>query len=276
MDWQTPDGQAAHALLHLLLSQPRLGLVTDVDGTISPIVADPGAAQVTPRARALLKALRAHLALVAVISGRAAADVRERVGVPGIVVVGNHGLEFWADGPDGAIQLAPEATACRPALEAARDTLHAALLPGMQIEDKGATLSVHYRRAPDPAAAEAAFGPVAQAVADAHGLRLYHGRMVFELRPALDINKGTAFRRLVHDYALDGAVYLGDDTTDADALRAARDLRAAGTCYALALGVESGSTPPSVRAASDALLPGVAGVEDFLAWLLSARSASST
>ncbi|MCZ2095369.1 MAG: trehalose-phosphatase [Anaerolineae bacterium] len=273
MDWQTPAGQSAQDLLRSLLDQPRLGLVTDVDGTISPIVADPDAAQVTPRARALLDALRSHLALVAVISGRAVADVRERIGVPGLIVAGNHGLETWAD---GAVRLAPEAAAYRPALEAARDALHAALPPGMQIEDKGATLSVHYRRAPDPAAAEATFGPVAQAVADAHGLRLFHGRMVFELRPPLDIDKGTAFRRLVRDYALDGAVYLGDDTTDADALRAARDLRAAGTCYALALGVESDDTPESVRAASDMLLPGVAGVEDFLAWLLSAVSASST
>lgn len=273
MDWQTPGGQTVQNLLRPLLDQPRLGLVTDMDGTISPVVADPNAAQVTPRARALLRALRAHLALVAVISGRAAADVRERVGVPGLVVAGNHGLEFWAN---GAAHLAPEAAAYRPALEAARDALRAALLPGMQVEDKGATLSVHYRRAPDPAAAASAFEPVAQAVAGAHGLRLFHGRMIFELRPPLDIDKGAAFRRLVHDYALNGAVYLGDDTTDADALRAARDLRAAGTCYALALGVESGDTPPSVLAASDVLLPGVAGVEDFLAWLLNALSASST
>lgn len=269
MGWQI----AADHALRTLLRQPRLGLVTDVDGTISPIVADPDAARVTPRARELLAALRSHLALVAVVSGRAADDVRARVGVPGVVTVGNHGLETWAD---GAVRLAPEAAAYRPALEAARDTLSDALLPGMQVEDKGATLSVHYRRAGDPEAAEAAFGPVAQAVADEHGLRLFRGRMVFELRPPLEIDKGTAFRRLVQHYALDGAMYIGDDTTDADALRAARELRAAGTCYALALGVESDDTPGSVREAADVLLPGVAGVEDFLAWLLNAVSASST
>lgn len=269
MNWQTTADDA----LRTFLRQPRLGLVTDVDGTISPIVADPDAAQVTPRARALLAALRPRLALVAVVSGRSAADVRERVGVPGLVAVGNHGLETWAD---GAVHLAPEAAAYRPALEAARDALNAALLPGMQVEDKGATLSVHYRRAADPETAEAVFGPIAQAVADDQGLRLFRGRRVFELRPPLAIDKGTAFRRLVRDYALGGAVYLGDDTTDADALRAARELRAAGTCYALALGVESDDTPDSVRDASDALLPGVAGVEDFLAWLLKAVSASPT
>lgn len=269
MDWQI----AADDAIRTLVRKPRLGLVTDVDGTISPIVDEPDAAQVTPRARELLAALRPHLALVAAVSGRAADDVRERVGVPGLVIVGNHGLETWAD---GAVQLAPEAAGYRPALEAARDALSAALLPGMQVEDKGATLSVHYRQADDPDAAETAYDPIAQTVADRHGLRLFRGRMVFELRPPLEIDKGTAFRRLVQDYALSGAVYLGDDTTDADALRAARELRASGACYALALGVESGDTPESVREASDFLLPGVAGVEDFLGSLFNAVSASST
>ena len=269
MDWQI----AADDALHILLRQSRIGLITDVDGTISPIVDEPDAAQVTPRARELLAALRPHLTLVAVVSGRAADDVRERVGVPGLVTVGNHGLETWAD---GAVQLAPEAAAYRPALEAARAALSDALLPGMHVEDKGATLSVHFRQANDPAAAEATYGSIAQTVTDRHGLRLFRGRMVFELRPPLEIDKGTAFRRLVHDYALGGAVYLGDDTTDADALRAARELRAAGACYALALGVESDDTPASVRDASDFLLPGVPGVEAFLGRLLNALSASST
>lgn len=259
--------------LQTLVRRGRLGLITDVDGTISPIVPDPDAAQVTPRARELLAALRTRLALVAVISGRAVDDVRERVGVPGLVYVGNHGLETWVD---GAIRFAPEALTYRPALEAARDALRDTLLPGMQIEDKGATLSVHYRRAHDPAAAEAIFVPRAEAVATEHGLHLYRGRMVLELRPPLNINKGTAFRRLVQEHALDGAIYLGDDTTDADALRAARELRDSGAVDTLALGVESDDTPDSVRAYADALVPGVAGVESFLARLLSAVSASST
>lgn len=270
MNWQITAGDA----LDTLLRQPRIGLVTDVDGTISPIVADPDAAQVTPRARELLAALRPRLALVAAVSGRAAADVQARVGVPGLVTVGNHGLEVWAE---GASRPAPEAACFRPALEAARAALDAALLPGMQVEDKTVTLSVHYRQTADPDATEAAFLPVAQTVADANGLRLHRGKMVFELRPPLQIDKGTAFRRLVEEYALSGAVYLGDDSTDADALRAARALRASGACYALAVGVESDDeTPVSVREASDILVPGVPGVEDFLARLLNAVSASST
>jgi trehalose 6-phosphate phosphatase len=269
MDWQLSAADA----LHTLLRQPRLGLVTDVDGTISPVVGDPFAAQVTPRARELLAALKAHLALVAVISGRSVADVRERVGVPGLVAIGNHGLEIWDR--DGA-RLAPEVDAYRPAIQAAHRALRPVILDGMVIQDKSITLSVHYRNAADPDAVESTFGSIVQAIADENGLDFFRGRRVFELRPPIAIDKGTAFRRLVEDYALSGAVYLGDDVTDVHALRAARDLRASGACYALAVGVESDETPASVRDASDILLPGVPGVEEFLAWLLSAVSASST
>jgi trehalose 6-phosphate phosphatase len=269
MNWQISLGDA----LDTLLRQPRIGLVTDMDGTISPIVGDPFAAQVTPRARDLLAALKAHLALVAVISGRSAADVRERVGVPELVAAGNHGLEIWAD---GALRLAPEVDAYRPAIQAAHRALRPLVQDGMVIQDKRITLSVHYRNVSDPDAVEAAFGPIIQAVADENGLGFFRGRRVFELRPPVAIDKGTAFRHFVEDYALRGAVYLGDDVTDADALLTARALRASGACYALALGVESDETPDSVRDSSDGLLPGISGVEDFLTWLLNAVSASST
>ena len=81
MYWQA----ATSTLLEPVVSSARVGLVTDVDGTISPIVNHPDAAQVTPRSRALLADLRSHLALVAVISGRSAADVGARGGIRGLV-----------------------------------------------------------------------------------------------------------------------------------------------------------------------------------------------
>ncbi len=77
------------------LQASRIGLITDVDGTISPIVNTPSAAQVTPQARARLRELQNIITLVAVISGRAAVDVRDRVGIAKLVYVGNHGMERW-------------------------------------------------------------------------------------------------------------------------------------------------------------------------------------
>ena len=269
MHW--PDATAT--LLYTLLQRARIGLISDIDGTLSPIVDRPEAATVTPRARALLDALRAHLTLIAAISGRAATDAARMIDLPDVVIVGNHGLEVWQN---GHITIAPEAAAYRPALEAAADALRAQQVPGMQLEDKIATLSLHYRRTADPAATAERFAPLLDDLAAAHGLRVFKGRMVFELRPPVDIDKGTAFERLVREHTLDAALYLGDDTTDLDALRAARRLRAAGTCWALGVGVESEHMPPALPASADLLVSGVQDVEALLSWLLSALSASST
>ena len=267
--WQT----AIPSTLQRLVGQPSLGLVTDLDGTISPIVADPDAAQVTPRNRDLLRALQPYLALVAVISGRAVTDTRDRVNLPGLIYVGNHGLEWWAG---DWIEIVPEARAYRPALEAALREIQSAQVAGLRIEDKGVTLSIHYRQTADPHGFEAAYLPTILAIATRHSLKLVQGRMVFELRPPLAINKGSAFFRLVQHDQLHAALYLGDDTTDADALIMARRMRQDGTCDALGLAVVSDDTPKSVRDSADLFLSGVSDVEAFLSWLLSARKASST
>lgn len=248
----------------------RAGYVTDVDGTISPIAPTPDAAYVTDAARTSLHALSQHLALVAVISGRAADDVRQRVGVDSMTYVGNHGMEIWADGGVSAI---PEAAAARPALERVIAAAQPELLPGMILEDKRVTLSIHYRSA-DHARAQAKFTPLLERVTAQTGLRLFPGKLIYEIRPDIPTDKGTAFVRLIHDYQLDAAIYIGDDVTDADALRAAREMRSAGDCYAVGIGVTSEDTPAVVQESADMLVEGVGGVEAMLAWLVSALSAS--
>ena len=73
-----------------MLGQPHSGLITDVDGTLSPIVAVPEAARVDPRARAALDGLKPYLDLVAVVSGRSVADARRLVDIDGLIYIGNH------------------------------------------------------------------------------------------------------------------------------------------------------------------------------------------
>jgi trehalose 6-phosphate phosphatase len=264
---------AAKTMLKPVRMANRIGLITDLDGTLSHIVPVPDAAQITPRNRELLASLHSKLALVAVVSGRSVIDLVTRVDLPGLVYVGNHGLERWVN---GQTEIAPEISAYRSSLEAAYDVLQSSLVSGMEIEDKGATLSVHYRRTPDPQAVATSFEPKARSVADQFGLNLFHGRMVFELRPPVEVNKGTAFKDLVNQHALDAAVFLGDDTTDVDALRMAQLLREQQTCYCVGLGVLSDGTPDSVRDNADLLVSGVSDVETFLAWLLKACSALDT
>ena len=274
MSISTPNWQdAQQTILKPLVTTARFGVITDMDGTLSPIVRVPEEAAITPRSRELLRALAGELALVAVVSGRAAADVQERVGLPELVYAGNHGLERWAA---GRVELTPAAAAYRPALEAVLARLPDHDIPGMQIEDKGPTLSIHYRQTADPIQAAATLQPVLDDLAADHDLRLFQGRMVFELRPPIDVHKGTAFRQLVQEHDLDAAVYLGDDTTDVDALRMARALREQDAAYCVGVGVDSDDMPADVGDSADVLAAGVSGVEAFLDWLLMARRASST
>jgi len=265
--------EATETVLAELAAYGRLGLVSDVDGTLSPIVADPDQAQVTPRNRELLAELQEHCTLVAVISGRAAPYLHAMVGVDGLVYVGNHGFERWEH---GQVIVDPGVAAYRHALEAAQEALRPRLEDGMRVEDKGATLSLHYRQTSNPDQTAARFRPIAAAIATRHGLRLTEGRKVFELRPPLEVDKGSAFTGLIRQHQLEAALYLGDDTTDVAALKVARGVRERGECYAWGVGVESEETPEEVLRQADLLAEGVAGVEALLAWLLKARKASST
>lgn len=269
MDWlETHD-----SLLREFLSHKRIGVVTDMDGTLSVMAPTPGEAVITPRNHDLLRELHEKLALVAVVSGRGVADLRERVGLPELTYVGNHGLEMWEN---GRVVVMPEAEPYRPALVKALDEFRPHVIPGMLVEDKYATASIHYRLTENPDAVRDTLAPRVHEIARRHGLKSFEGHRIFELRPPVEIDKGTAFQHLIRDHALDAAVFLGDDTTDADALRVARALRDGDQCFAIGVGVDASGTPASVRETADILVKGVAGVEEFLGWLSSAASASST
>ena len=264
--------QAKDELLKAI-KKSRLGLITDVDGTVSPIVEVPDEARVTPRNLNLLAELETQLTLTAVISGRSAEDVHQRVGLPGLVYLGNHGMERWQE---GKVAISSEAAIYRENLSAAVPEIKQILVPGMRFEDKGATLSVHYRQTSNPEQVGHKLTPSMQSIAEKHGLHLTQGRMVFEFRPPVKIDKGTAFEELAKSYQLEAAFYLGDDTTDVAAFLAAQNLRETGKCLAYGIGVESWGTSQVVLTEADFLVQEVSGVESFLDWLSRARTASST
>lgn len=268
MNWEDAKDKLLEAI-----HKPRLGLVTDVDGTISPIVDVPDEARVTPRNLELLAKLKTQLALTAVISGRAAEDVYQRVGLPGLVYVGNHGMERWRD---GEVTVSPVAAAYRGDLSAAAPEIRQIMVEGMRFEDKGATLSLHYRQTRNPEQIANELTSSMQDIAKRHGLYLTQGRMVYEFRPPVKIDKGTAFEELVKTYQLEAAFYLGDDTTDVAVFQAAKQLRESGRCLAYGLGVKSQGTPQAVLTEADYLVQEVAGVASFLDWLSKASMASST
>ena len=165
-------------------------LLLDFDGTLAPIVDRPELAAMPDRTRRALERLMAIEGVtVAVVSGRGLADVRERAAIPGIAYAGNHGMEIEGA---GLHRIHPQAAAARPELEAVAAVIEPALegIDGAFLEDKGLTLSIHYRLAPDHA--EEVREIVLEAAGGRPGLEVSEGKMVMEVRPRVEWHKGRA------------------------------------------------------------------------------------
>jgi len=179
-------------------------LAFDFDGTLAPIVADPGRAAMRPRTRRLLtRAAEAYPCIV--ISGRSRGDTRRRLrGVRLAGVIGNHGLEPWT-------------TPARTGREVRRwvRVLEERLggIQGVVVEDKGLSLSVHYRAARQRTLARA---HVLDAAAGLGRARLVGGKLVLNILPAGAPGKGHALEHARDRLGCDTAVYVGDDETDED------------------------------------------------------------
>lgn len=225
---QLPDG--LQALDVVTAGHPAVFF--DFDGTLSEIVVNPDAARLTEGAADALTTLTAQCP-VAVLSGRDLADVRERIGLPGIWYAGSHGFELT--GPNGMHHQNEAAAKSIPLLEQAAAELRDQLrhITGVVVEHKRFGVAVHYRKA-----ARDRVGEVAAAVRAAgrrDTLRVTTGREVIELRPNVDWDKGKTLRWVLdHLRDADGPsspasgwcprlpIYLGDDITDEDAFDAVR------------------------------------------------------
>ena len=200
----------------------RVLLLLDYDGTLTPIVARPEQANLSADTRQLLNDLKTNTKFVlGVISGRSLADVRERVGVKDIIYAGNHGLEMAGLGKEF---LHPEAMALRDVLELICQKLSQELgqYPGVIVENKGLTLSVHYRLTPENLVVqvENTFNSVVAAGVGDNVVRITGGKKVLEVRPNVAWDKGKAIARIIEVHsnsknaAATLATYFGDDLTD--------------------------------------------------------------
>ena len=234
---------AAASLLARLTERPReTGILLDVDGTLAPIVSRPEDARVPEVTRIELRRLASLYGLVACLSGRAGAAAERVVGVEGIRYVGEHGLELEPDAKVWADRLAAFAAGSDWPAE-----------PGKRL-----TLSFHYRTERDSEAARSALEQVAERARRA-GLRPRFGRMVLEVRPPLDADKGTAVRRLLGEAGLLRALYAGDDSTDLDAFGGLDGLD-----VAVRVAVASAEGPPELEAAADIVVRDPAALLDLL------------
>ena len=265
----TPERMSGTVLAQRALAVLRCspaGLITDVDGTISPIAPTPSSARVLPVARAALRRLRSRVALVAVVSGRSVPDARRMVRVGGAAYIGNHGYEY---SHGTRCHVLPEARPWIPRISATLAAVRRMVeCQGMLFEDKGATASIHYRLCPDPEATRnAVLGAIAWS-AQGRDLKVEEGRMVVNLLPPLAVDKGTGVRTLISKRQLRGLVYLGDDVTDTHAFRALADVRRAGQVRTLTVAVGNPTWAADIHKYADTWVPSVdyaAALLDYLA-----------
>jgi trehalose-phosphatase len=206
---------------------PHILLLSDYDGTLTPIVSRPEEAILSPETREKLSVLAKKPDFsVGIISGRSLSEIRAMVGIAGIYYAGNHGLEI--EGPDFKL-INPAAKAARVEIRNLAREFSAKLgsIPGVIVEDKGLTLSIHYRlvrEAEENKVAEI-FRQLTSPLLGEGKIRVTSGKKVWEVRPPVDWHKGKAAEAIIRklkavlkqEQLL--TLYLGDDITDEDAFR---------------------------------------------------------
>jgi trehalose 6-phosphate phosphatase len=271
-----PSPEIRRTCAPLLTDPPASAIVSDFDGTLSPIVPDPAEARPLGGTAQLLSRLAGKFGVVAVVSGRPVSFLIDQLDAAGhrrpvdaahrpgeapraVRLVGLYGLE-WSD-EAGVITRAPGAEHWRSAVDGSLERLQLTAPRGVVVEGKGLAVTIHWRRAPEvePWVTEAVASE-----SERTGLRPHLGRMSIELRPALDIDKGSVVRGLVEGCS--AACYLGDDLGDLPAFAALAELRTAGMAT-VSVAVADDESAPEVAAAADLTLAGPPEALGLLGWL---------
>lgn len=241
------------------------GLFVDIDGTIADIVPIPTNAELRPGCAHALDKLTESLSVVAVLTGRDLESAKRMVGLDNVVYFCNHGLERWEN---GEVVIPKEARWYQEQVRATAKRLEGQLnLPGIYVEEKGYGISVHYRNAPSQDQAMATIIDAITNVGAAQWMKLHYGKMLIDLRLPVEINKGTALQTLVEERNLQGAIVLGDDTTDIDMFETTRSLsEIVGLTY-LNIAVLGSETPESLTSLATHTIQSVDDVAKLLLWL---------
>ncbi|MCX5211321.1 trehalose-phosphatase [Kitasatospora sp. NBC_00240] len=272
-----PVTAAGREGLAALLADPGGAVAAfDFDGTLAPIVPDPAAARAHPRAAAALTALAPLVGSLVVVTGRPAAlavEYGDLARVPGLVVLGQYGVERW-DAGSGEVR----APAPHPGVAQVRELLPGRLESlgagaGTWVEDKGRALAVHTRRADAPEEVLELLREPMAALAAEHGLMVEPGRLVLELRPP-GVDKGAALSAFLRERAARGVLYAGDDLGDLAAFAAVEKGRTEGVPGLLVCSGAVGDAPVRALAdRADLVVPGPAGVVALLEALVERLSA---
>jgi trehalose 6-phosphate phosphatase len=223
-------GDLPHALTHGDELARRLAgkvpaVFLDYDGTLTPIVDRPEDAVISQHMRNTVRQL-AERCPVCVVSGRDRRVVQELMGLDDLIVAGSHGFDIWS--PEGMVER-EEGAEFGALLDEVKRRLHEELDPieGALVEPKRTSIAAHYRLV------SAEERPRVRKVVDTilaehpEELRITPGKMVYEIQPQIEWDKGRAMLYLLETLDLDRddvvPLYLGDDITDEDAFETLAD-----------------------------------------------------
>jgi len=203
-------------------------LLCDYDGTLAPIAERPEMADLPESTRQLLQLLVSQRNIqLGIISGRSLVDLKNKVQVGGVIYAGNHGFEI--EGP-GLSFVNPLANEFKPFFRVIHQLLTFSLrtIKGVFVENKGLTLSVHYRQVEkeDTGYMKHTFERVINQTGAVNKLKIFSGKKVLEIKPAVDWDKGKAINLLIKKYGYTWKpsevlpLYMGDDLTDEDGFMA--------------------------------------------------------
>ena len=243
------DGDLDRLIAPFLADPASAAVLTDFDGTLSPIVDDPGAARPLPGAVEALEACARRDARAGVISGRPVAYLVEQLGTS-LLLSGLYGLEVVEHGEQ---REHPDAAQWRVVVDDVADRAEAKGPSGMRVERKGLSLTLHFRTAPDLEPAVRAF---AAAEAERTSLVVRAAKASVELHPPVAADKGTALEEVATGMA--AVCFLGDDVGDLPAFDGLDRLAAVGV-YTMRVAVRTEEAPAEMLERADLVVDGPEG-----------------
>lgn len=196
-------------------------LLTDFDGTLTPIVERPEAAELSPEMRDVISSL-VPLCPVGIISGRSISDLKSRIDIENVYYSGNHGFEIEGPGIEFVMKEAEEA---RDTIEKFCNEFERKIgMEDVVVENKGYTASVHYRllSSEEIPQLREKFHEIVRPYLNNTNLEVNEGKKIYEIRPSVNWDKGKAVSFLLTNLSYEEEtlpIYLGDDVTDEDAFR---------------------------------------------------------
>jgi trehalose 6-phosphate phosphatase len=244
------------------------GIFLDYDGTLSEIVRQPDQATPVAGGADLLRRLAERFKLVSIVSGRGTPELVEWLGTD-VDIWGVHGAQHSVGGrTDWAPSLASHVASMAEVRDRAIEAVSAlGDAEGSVVEDKGVIVALHYRPATDPNLAKSALNEIANDLVERFGLSRSDGRMVIELRPAVEFSKAAVVFEQARSHALRAVLFAGDDLVDLPAFDAVDELSASGL-VGVKVAVDSPEVPTELVRRADIVVDGPRGLVELLSGLI--------